>query len=347
MDFTREPIIETVITPKEGCKLVVRSSKNSGQEEYFVDAVEVVSFGNSFFFRSLERPKSFLVPSSDYEILEVREARMVLKNVGLERSIKIGGGRETPVKPIKEALPEKVEVEVPILEEAVSAQTASEGVVAGADLRVDKKRDRRRHYRRRRGREEAGSKDDAEVEGAQASEIKIELQAPQEGIEGNVTEPVQTSSVIISSILPPPPTLISETIARYKDNAMFKGAFFIKEESEKVEAPRIDESFITDRTEEEDAQGEASVDEEGTIDLVSIDEEGVKEDACVEECSEKTNAYEDSEKKDASAEEWSDSEKEDHLKNDSRELDQGVELVAEDPFSVPSESAEDRISNGN
>ena len=49
MDFTREPIIETVITPKEGCKIVVRSSKSNGQEEHFVDAVEVVSFGHSFF----------------------------------------------------------------------------------------------------------------------------------------------------------------------------------------------------------------------------------------------------------------------------------------------------------
>ncbi|MEI8365092.1 MAG: hypothetical protein WCF65_01620 [Parachlamydiaceae bacterium] len=93
MDFTREPIIETVITPKEGCKLVVRSSKSNAQEEHFVDAVEVVSFGHSFFFRSLERPKTFIVPATDYEILEVREARMVLKNVGIDRTIKIAGGR--------------------------------------------------------------------------------------------------------------------------------------------------------------------------------------------------------------------------------------------------------------
>ena len=77
MNFTREPIIETVITPREGCKLVVRNSKGGGQEEYFVDAVEVVSFGHSFFFRSLDRPKSFLVPVSDYEILELKETRMV------------------------------------------------------------------------------------------------------------------------------------------------------------------------------------------------------------------------------------------------------------------------------
>lgn len=49
MNFTREPIIETIITPKDGYKLVVRNSKGDSQEEYHVDAVEVVSFGHSFF----------------------------------------------------------------------------------------------------------------------------------------------------------------------------------------------------------------------------------------------------------------------------------------------------------
>lgn len=93
MNFTREPIIETVISPKEGYKLVVRNSKGGSQEEYVVDAIEVVSFGHSFFFRSLERPKSFLVPVSDYEIIETKETRVVLKNASFERSIKIGGGR--------------------------------------------------------------------------------------------------------------------------------------------------------------------------------------------------------------------------------------------------------------
>ena len=94
MDFTREPVIEAVITPKEGCKLVVRSSKTVGQEEYFVDSLEIVSFGKSIFFRSTERPKIFLVPVSDYEVVEVRETRMVLKTTGTEKgAIKIGGGR--------------------------------------------------------------------------------------------------------------------------------------------------------------------------------------------------------------------------------------------------------------
>lgn len=68
MDFTREPVIQTVITPREGYRLVVRSSKTAGLEEHFVDAVEVVCFGTATFFRSIERPKPFIVPVSDYEV---------------------------------------------------------------------------------------------------------------------------------------------------------------------------------------------------------------------------------------------------------------------------------------
>lgn len=147
MNFTREPIIETVITPREGCKLVVRSSKANGQEDYFVDAVEVVSFGHSFFFRSSEKPKSFLVPVSDYEILELRETRMVLKHVPTERSVKIGGGRDAgpprpqhqDYRPEKEATPEE--------EGAAPAPESS-------DPANRNKRDRRR--RGRRGRPERG-----------------------------------------------------------------------------------------------------------------------------------------------------------------------------------------------
>lgn len=92
MNFTREPIILSVITPKEGSKLVLRNSHLEGQEDYFVDAVEVVSFDGAIFYRSLERPKSFVLPISCYEVLEVKETRMVLKSVEQEKAIKIGGG---------------------------------------------------------------------------------------------------------------------------------------------------------------------------------------------------------------------------------------------------------------
>ena len=93
MNFTREPMILTIITPKEGNKIIVRNSSRSG-EDYFVDAVELVSFGGATFYRSLERPKSFLLSTFQYEILEVKETKMALKNVSSEKSIKIGSHRK-------------------------------------------------------------------------------------------------------------------------------------------------------------------------------------------------------------------------------------------------------------
>lgn len=219
MDFTREPIIETVITPKEGCKLVVRSSKSAGQEEHFVDAVEVVSFGASFFFRSLERPKAFLVPASDYEVLEVREARMVLKNVGLERSIKIGGGREAAPQKPQPREPQEKEPEV-----------QSEAAALQNDPRSDKKRDRRRQLRRRRG----GREDEP-----READDKVALPSPHPTAETETAQPIPPP--VFTSLLPPPMTLISETLSRYKEDAQFKGAFYSKEEAGAPTADQEDE----------------------------------------------------------------------------------------------------------
>lgn len=218
MDFTREPVIETVITPKEGCKLVVRNSKGVGQEEYFVDAVEVITFGQAIFFRSLERPKPFVVPASDYEVLEVREARIVLKNVGLDRSIKIGGGREGALRPAKES-EEKVE--------GPNIITAVDAVQPRPEARPDRKRDRRRQSKRRRDITETG---EAEENGDAANkEEKIEL-APPTLVEGMETVPPQVNNgANLASLLAPPP-LISETIGRYKEK--FKDAFYTKEEQD-------------------------------------------------------------------------------------------------------------------
>ena len=109
MNFTREPIIETIITPKDGFRLTVRSSKGQSQEEYSVEALEVVSFGNALFFRSSEKPRSFLLPITDYEIIESREPKIVLKNHTIDKTIKIAGGREPNLKPvIKEAVHQEV-----------------------------------------------------------------------------------------------------------------------------------------------------------------------------------------------------------------------------------------------
>lgn len=258
MEFTREPIIETIVTPKEGCKLVVRSSKSGGQEEFFVEAVEVVSFGSSFFFRSLERPKAFLVPASDYEILEVREARMILKNVGADRSaIKIGGGREAPMRPAAPFLPpkeprereeggrrpslkngeaapeagqvkEKASFDPPTAPETPAAMPSS--VIEG---RGEKKRDRRRHYRRRRGSRDDSAPPEGDEwlkEGAEDGELinsgREEGPGHFEGTEGDEfpesAAPVVLPQPPISSIIPPPAKLISESIAHYRDKPYFR-----------------------------------------------------------------------------------------------------------------------------
>ncbi len=198
MNFTREPIIETIITPREGCKLVVRSSKGGSQEDYFVDAVEVVSFGHSFFFRSTERPKSFLVPVSDYEILELKETRMVLKNASSERSIKISGGREAPVRQSQPSQQQRVEIEEPAAEE-MAAQPQQQ-----SDRGMDKKRSRR--SRRRRGGAHGEEREDAM---APAPEQQVEQQESGEEIE-------EAAPSFISKLFPPPPTLIKETLGRYK-----------------------------------------------------------------------------------------------------------------------------------
>jgi hypothetical protein len=215
VDFTRQPIIETVITAKEGCKLVIRSSKSAGQEEYFVDAIEVVSFGNTFFFRSQEKPKSFLVPATDYEVLEVREARMVLKNVGMNRSIKIGGGKEKPQK----------ELEKPVEKQQKEEEQPS-------NRQTERKRDRRRSFRRRkRGDEDSDQgeqtlSDVTLIPPPPMANKPIKLPEPKGGkISPDAASDLELSKVVLNSLLPPPPNLISDTIEKYKDNKLFEGVF--------------------------------------------------------------------------------------------------------------------------
>ncbi len=215
MNFTREPIIETVITPREGCKLVIRSSKGSTQEDYYVEAVEVVSFGHSFFFRSQERPKSFLVPISDYEVLELKETRMVLKNVSTDRAIKIGGGREAPPRQQKE--------EPPVQDAALAeSRPAPERPPQQDPRQMDRKRDKRRRGRRGRdrvdqdvrGEPQREGRDEMREESAQPPEDHQNSE-PAEGFRRENEAPEKAPS-FISKLFPPPPTLIKETLSRYK-----------------------------------------------------------------------------------------------------------------------------------
>lgn len=205
MNFTREPIIETILSPKDGCKLCIRNSKITGAEELFVDAVEVVSFGQAFFFRGQERPKPFLVPVSDYEVFEVKETRVVLKNITHERNIKISGGREAFAKPPKEAAPEKVEdAEKEPEEKEIPGETV-------ADAKTDKKRDRRRNRRKRMAEERKDSVDKIKSPSGSSEDSE------EEGEEKPPQTEVKVTSAMFTHLLPPPPTLISETLGRLRE----------------------------------------------------------------------------------------------------------------------------------
>jgi len=202
VDFTREPLVETIITPKEGYKLVIRATSGNNQEEYSVSAVEIVAFGNCFFFRSLEKPKAFLLPMTEYEVVEARETRTVLKKPHVEKSIKIGERKKT----VPNAEKEKEEEE----------ENPKEG---------PKKRERKRTRKRR----PKGEKEEAAIE-------KIK----EKGEEKKGAAPIRRT------LLPPPTSLISEQIDRYKHYLAEHGALLPEEmESEsKVEElkPETDES---------------------------------------------------------------------------------------------------------
>lgn len=214
MNFTRDPIIETIITPKEGFKLVLRGSKGQTQEEFVVDSVQVVLLGANCFYRSLEKPKAFLVPASDYEVLEVRETRMVMKLPGSEKGgIKIGGGREkvAPREPREE-------------EEELPEKTAEEA----QPERVDQRRKEKKRFRRR-GRDRFEKEEGEAVEGA-------------EHLEGDEPPPLPREEKP-NLMIPPPSTLISETIARYKGIPDFAAAFFEKEKE--TEEKEVSQEEVT------------------------------------------------------------------------------------------------------
>lgn len=185
MNFTREPIIETVITPREGCKLVVRSSKGGG-EDYFVDAVEVISFGNALFFRSLERPKSFLLPVSDYEVLELKETRMVLKNASSEKSIKISGSKKEET-----------------LEEQPEKQQERK-----------KRRSRRRKISSERKQLQEEKQETEITEPKSESEQTSALESPETA--QAPSEKTKSQPSMFTRLFPPPPILIKEKLSRAK-----------------------------------------------------------------------------------------------------------------------------------
>ncbi len=213
MDFTREPIIETVISAREGCRILIRNSKTPGQEEFSVDALEIVNIGAACFFRNRERPKAFLVPATDYEVIEVRDTRLGLKAASFESTFKAG--------------PKKLAVK----EERVEPSVKQEEEPSQPEARPPVRREKKKVVRRRRS-EESPPQEQEKKEVAE--EVVDPPKKAKKEVEKVVDLPEEPSSEKSAprSLLPPPTTLIRDEIERLRQDEQYKGAFYPQKEKE-------------------------------------------------------------------------------------------------------------------
>lgn len=208
MYFTREPVIETVITSREGYKLSVRNTKHLSQDPFIVEAVEVVCLGNTSFFRNCDHSKPFIVPAGDYEIMEVRDTKINLKAVGLERGVKIAGGREALLKAATSIMDKE-----PDLDEEIDA--APVHVVAPASGKKEKKKDFSKNEKWKEKKKQLRRKKD--LNDVVNSSLEAMDAAQDEGCEEcEATSSVEEKKFVL---LPPPDKLISEVLSQVEQDS--------------------------------------------------------------------------------------------------------------------------------
>lgn len=181
MYFTREPIIQTIISAREGYTICIRSL--STEEEVQVEVVELVTFDTMSFYRCTEKGTMYLLPANNYQILEERVQSMVLKTTGRkDKEIRIGKGKE-------------------------------EGEVLQKE---DKKKSRKKNKAIR-----AKESENRESEKIRDSEKSREAEKPREmermseestSIEGNKKISEKKDKVSSRFLIPPPEGLISESL---------------------------------------------------------------------------------------------------------------------------------------
>lgn len=259
MLFTREPIIETVITARSGYRLSVRNSK-SPIEELLVDALEIVSFGQALFFRCVERPKAFLFPVSDYEVSEVRETRLVLKHMvqeGKKNSENTRNHRQESHKQDshrQESHRQEPRVETRSEDDKqVTESESAEGKESGHS-RNDRRRERRRQRRRRGDKSDSGANHESEASEEEGDDVEAN-ETVSDVLEVNETSVVTAQEApaepapakrgsrqrgamqLVSALIPPPPTLVSD-LFRYEhlDNEGVRAA--VEQNEDPVQSAR-------------------------------------------------------------------------------------------------------------
>ncbi|SYX08608.1 hypothetical protein C834K_0124 [Chlamydia poikilotherma] len=213
MYFTRDPVIETVITSREGYKLSVRNTKHLSQDPFVVEAVEVISLGNTCFFRNCDHSKPFIVPAGDYEVMEIRDTKINLKAVGLDRGIKIAGGREALIKLPKAApvaVVEESSSETVVAVESSSSETSTTSASSHSTTKKEKKERKGDKWKekKKQGRKKT-NKEVSEVAGSSQEIIDaVTEELWEESQESKLSEQKKFS------LLPPPAKLISEIISQ-------------------------------------------------------------------------------------------------------------------------------------
>jgi hypothetical protein len=245
VNFTREPIIESIISARDGYKLSIKSTKVSDTREILVDAVEIVSFGNSHFFRCQEKPKPFFFPVGDYEVSEVKETRFVLKNSTLEKSVKIQSSKEHLHKTSKEVLDEEETEEEEIAEEV--AEEPTEEPVASTSQRDEKKSKRNRRKRDRQKQRFTPTdtvQEEVSTEGDKGGDIKDEAA-------------VSSPSSVAPKFISPPPALIISTLSHRKSETVHQESVLPSSPLEMMEKP-LEEIHLDPKPERNSLSGESS-----------------------------------------------------------------------------------------
>lgn len=203
MNFTREPLIESVISSNDGYKLrLTKITRNKEQEEDFlVDALEVVSFGSSYFYRHREKPKSFLLPVNEYVLVQVKDTRLSLKYATVDKSIKI-----TPDKEMKKSE-----------SRSSSGKSANQNVKEGqkekvVDKKVQKKPSKTKVEKKEIVKEPKSTK---VVDKDQGDQTTARVLAPPLNLISDSLKKykgLDLSDKSSYSILPPPPTIMAPPI---------------------------------------------------------------------------------------------------------------------------------------
>ena len=99
MFYTRDPIILTTLSSKEGYKLIIKSSSNIDLC-YQVERISVVDYsGNAFYI--IDTPYDMMLPVGSFYVVEEKEKRVSLKTKDKQDKRRKGSPRKKKSEKIK------------------------------------------------------------------------------------------------------------------------------------------------------------------------------------------------------------------------------------------------------